>query len=237
MTIHGTQSRIPLTGRRSMGTFSRNADHASYARDADHAAVLTGRGSRGSSRWTRDASAVSRCRRRCLSLAPLSSHPRIPREPASRAQLRVTRVIRVPCPTPCDPRLVSGFGSVFDVSPHPPHSGSCARASPGAHSAPCEATRIASGEPASARSARLKRHFDANSRRRRRASSTWASGSAVFEGGERRLRGQFPAAEREAQPVAGHRIDEPGGITGEEQAGRAAGRALDGERAEAARAA
>ncbi len=40
------------------------------------------------------------------------------------------------------------------------------------------------------------------------------------------------AAQREAQPVAGHRIDEAGRVAGEQQAGHAAGRGLDRQRPE-----
>ena len=56
---------------------------------------------------------------------------------------------------------------------------------------------------------------------------------AAGERRERRLGGELAAAQGEAQAIAGHRIDEPGGIAGQQQPGRTAGRALDGERAEA----
>ena len=39
---------------------------------------------------------------------------------------------------------------------------------------------------------------------------------AMFKRGQRRLSREFGASDREAQPVAGHRVDEPGGVTGEQ---------------------
>ena len=54
----------------------------------------------------------------------------------------------------------------------------------------------------------------------------------ILERGERHVGGELGAAQREAQPVAGHRIDEAGGVAGQEQAGHAGRAGVDGERAE-----
>ena len=51
------------------------------------------------------------------------------------------------------------------------------------------------------------------------------AGPAVRERAKRGLRGEFAAADGEAQAVAGHRIDEAGGVAGEQQASAAARRA------------
>ena len=79
----------------------------------------------------------------------------------------------------------------------------------------------------------MKRHFDRELAAAHAREPDVRIRPTVLERGERRLRGQLAAAQREAQPVAGHRIDEPRGITGEEQSGAPPPACLDGERAEA----
>ena len=92
-----------------------------------------------------------------------------------------------------------------------------ARRTPGASRAANAAASMPRGEATSARSARLKRHFPANSRRRSAASRAWTPVHPCSSACSAAVRRQLAAADREAQAVAGHRIDEPRRVAGEQQ--------------------
>ena len=68
-----------------------------------------------------------------------------------------------------------------------------------------------------ARSTRLNRHFRRERARTGVGERCVDTGPAVFERSKGSESGQFAAANREPQAVAGHRIDEAGGVAGEQQ--------------------
>ena len=103
---------------------------------------------------------------------------------------------------------------------------------PGATRALIAITLTRRGVPTSRRSRRLTPYFVPKARARASASRAAASMPAILERGERRVGGELGAAHREAQAVAGHRIDEAGGVAGEQQPGHAGRAGVDRERAE-----
>ncbi len=96
--------------------------------------------------------------------------------------------------------------------------------------APIAAASTANGEATSARSPRLNRHLPPNARRRSAARSAWTPAhprASACNAGRGR---QFSAVNREAQSVAGHRIDEAGRVAREQQAVDRGIPDVDGER-------
>ena len=85
------------------------------------------------------------------------------------------------------------------------------------------------GDATSARSARFIRHFPRNSCSRRAASAR-ALARLTSSRLDRRGRSQFGAPEREAQTIAGHRIDESGRIADRQQARHTRARGVHGQR-------
>ncbi len=90
------------------------------------------------------------------------------------------------------------------------------------------------GDATSNRSARLNRHFAAESglSLRREIQMRAIDRRAARQDVEGDRRGQLGAREREVQAVAGHRIDEPGRVAGEQQAGLPCRSSVDRHRAE-----
>ena len=103
---------------------------------------------------------------------------------------------------------------------------------PGATRALIAITLTRRGVPTSRRSRRLTPYFVPKARARASASRRGRVDPGILERGERRVGGELGAAHREAQAVAGHRIDEAGGVAGEEQTGHAGRTGVDRERAE-----
>ena len=86
------------------------------------------------------------------------------------------------------------------------------------------------GEPTSARGRRLTRHLAENSRVRQRAScATPGAGHPAHAAPPAR---QARRLEREAQAVAGHRVDEAGGVPASSSPGQPARGGIDGQRAQ-----
>ena len=81
---------------------------------------------------------------------------------------------------------------------------------PGATRAPSAAASTPRGDDTSVRSARLKRHFPANGK------PLVDAGPSVLERLASRRGREFGAVNREPEAVAGHRIDEAGGVAGEQ---------------------
>ena len=90
----------------------------------------------------------------------------------------------------------------------------------------------ARGDATSPRKARFIRHFDRNASCRARASAAGASRTCPSSSCDRDRGGELGATQREVQAVAGHRVDESGGIARQQQAGHACGRRVDRERTE-----
>ena len=103
---------------------------------------------------------------------------------------------------------------------------------PGATRALIAITLTRRGVPTSRRSRRLTPYFAPKARARALGEPGGRVDPGILERGERRVGGELGAAHREAQAVAGHRIDEAGGVAGEQQAGHAGRAGVDGERAE-----
>ncbi len=106
------------------------------------------------------------------------------------------------------------------------------RTMPGAMRAPAAAARTPAGDATSERSARLKRHFDANSRRLAAASRACTPVHPCASASSAAAAASSAAADGKAQSVAGHRIDESGGVAREQQPLDVVAHDVDRERTE-----